>query len=208
MKRLFPLACLILLCALPLSAEESKDTDDSKNPSVENPAEQTVEYEYKMNQSGDQYLRVSIAGTFPLNFPNFTSLFDSTSKLKIGGMGTLGYHYFLTENLAVGADVGFGFNVTIGSHVLNTIPILATATFQPTAGKWEFPITLGIGMAPQIYISYHYFGMAVKGDAGAFYRVTPSWSIGIEGSYLWLPHFTAGNQAHFATAAVSARYHF
>lgn len=208
MKRILPIVCMILLCAAPLIAE---DTDNSDTPKQE----QNIQYEYKMNQPGDQYIGVTLAGSFPLNFPDFGSLFTHNSQLVIGGVGTLGYHYFLTSNFAVGGDIGFGFNVTIGSHVFNYVPILATALFQPTVGKFEFPISLGIGVAPQTYISYHYFGLAVKPAVAAYYRLTPSWSLGLEASYLFMPEFAQlyNEDAHniygqFLNIALTARYHF
>lgn|SRR5574344_1126856 len=207
MKRILPLACMMLLCALPLVAEDTKsdNQDDKQN--------QTEEIVYQMNQPGDQYISVALNGVFPLNFGN---LFTGDSKLSIGGMGTLGYHYFFTNSFIAGIDVGFGFNVTIGSHVFNYIPILATATYQPTLGKFEFPMTLGVGMAMETYIGYKYFpALVVKPEVGVYYRLTPSWSIGLDASYLFLPQFaqlydsSAHNIfGHFATAGLAARYHF
>ena len=198
---------MMLLGALPLAAEESdsKDTDEQQ--------EQTAPIVYKLNQKGDQYIYVALSGTFPLNFGNF---FTGDSQLSAGGMGTLGYHYFLTDHFAVGLDASFGFNVTIGSHVFNYIPIMATATYQPTIKNFEFPLSLGVGFATETYIGYKYFpGLVVRPEVGAYYRLTPSWSLGVAVSYLFMPQFAqlydenAHNIfGHFMTAGISARYHF
>lgn len=206
MKRILPLACMILLCAAPLIAEES-------NSGTTDETETTVEYEYKMNQPGDQFIAVSLAGSLPLSFGN---VFTGNSQLSFGGIGTIGYHYFLTENFAIGADVGFGFNVTIGSNVYNYIPILATATYQPSYKHFEFPLSMGIGIATETYIGYKYFpGLVIKPEVGAFYRLTPSWSLGADASYLFLPQFAAlyndnatNILAQFITVGIAARYHF
>jgi hypothetical protein len=208
MKRILAV-CLTLLCLAPLVAEDADNSTKTQE-------QETVQYEYKLNQPGDQYIHIALSGTFPLNFPNVASLFTGESQLKIGGIGSLGYHYFLTDSFAVGADASFGFNVTIGSHVFNFIPVLATATYQFSAGKFEFPLTLGIGVASESYIGYKYFpGLAIKPDVGFYYRLTPSWSLGAEIGYLFLPQFAElyDSSAHnimgqFVTAGIAARYHF
>jgi len=234
MKRILPLVCMILVCLSPLAAQETNSdgaTDttsaDETPAQKETPAtsdtpaqgetpaqkESPAEYEYKMTQPGDQFIFISLDGSFPLMFGD---LFTETSKLNAGGMGTLGYNYFFTSNFSAGVEAGFGFNITIGSHVFNYIPILATATFQPSFGKFEFPLTMAAGIGIETYIGYKYFpGLVLKPKIGAFYRFTPSWSLGVEASYLFLPQFAAlyDSNAHnimgqFITAGISARYHF
>src|SRR5574344_2240124 len=221
MKRILIALCMTLLCLSPLAAEDTTEADNPQETTPaegEAPAEEQApeQFEYKMNQAGDQFIYISLAGSFPLNFPSFTNLFNGTSQLSIGGIGTLGYHYFLTDSFAVGADASFGFNVNIGSHVFNFIPIVATATYQFVVNKIEIPRTLGVGFATESYIGYKYFpGLVIKPDVSVFYRLTQSWSLGFDFSYLFMPQFAElyDSNAHniygqFATAGISARYHF
>ena len=212
MKRFFTALCLAFLIIVPLSAQETP---------VETPAS-TESFDYFKTMKGDQFLRISLAPVFPLNFPDFPSLFvKDAHQLSTGGMGSIGYHYFLTDYLAVGTDVGFGFNVTIGSHVFNYVPILGTVTFQPSFKKFEFPVTLAVGFAWEAYRNYNYFpGLVVKPELGAHYRIAESWSVGVDFSYMFMPQFMAlhpdsdgstSNQnifGHFAIIALSARYYF
>lgn len=205
MKRFLPILCALILGTVPLCAQSVNSEENSP-----------ANFKYELNLKGDQYIRLSLAPTFPLNFPDFISLFKRNEhKLGIGGMGTLGYHYFLAKNLAVGFDAGFGFNVTIGSHIFNYVPLVATVTYQPSIGKFEIPITLGVGFAWETYANKNYFpGLYVKPEVGLHYRLDPSWSVGAEVSYVFMPQFmslyggTENFYAHFLDLAISARYYF
>ena len=151
-----------------------------------------------------------------MNFPDAESLFHTDKhQLSLGGVGTIGYHYFLTENIALGFDVGFGFNKTIGRHIFEYVPILFSATYQPVWKKLEFPLSLNIGFAWESCGTDNYFpGLAVKPEAGVHFRINESWSVGLEGSWMILPQFcewydTGKNYTgHFFTLAAAARYYF
>ncbi|MCH5290627.1 MAG: hypothetical protein J1D88_02560 [Treponema sp.] len=204
MKRLLSLLCVLCLCTAVLRAQDDGDEYEGT---------ESTPFSYFMNQHGDQYLRIALGASFPCGgFEG--SLFDDSSKLKIGGLGSLGYHYFLTSLIAVGADATFGFHVTIGSHVLNYIPIVGTFTFQPTFSRFEFPITVGIGFAWQMYNNYTYWpGLVIKPEAGVHFRINPSWSLGLECTYMFMPEFDYDDSSknvygQFIVASVVARYYF
>ncbi|MCR5606036.1 MAG: hypothetical protein K6F69_04370 [Treponema sp.] len=196
------------------SEDENKTDDDSELEEDDNEEENSSEeYQYeapKMNQKGDQYIRISLMGSLPINFGG---MFNDDSQLQTGGMGTLGYHRFLNSYLAWGIDLGFGYQPTIGSNIFNYIPLMGTFTFQPTIGKMEFPFTVGVGGAVENYLSETYFpGLVVKCDAGMFWRLNPSWSLGAEGSWMCMPQWYSDPKynyvGYFAEIAISARYHF
>lgn len=204
MKRIITALCLALLCFSPVFAQSS----GSEEPSFDN--------QFFMTQKGDQYLRIGLSGVFPLNFPSVDKLFTQERKLSAGGAGYIGYHYFLTNKFAIGADAGFGFNATIGKHMFHYIPVTVTATYQPSIGNFEFPLTLGIGGAWEAYNGYTYFpGLVIKPQVGVHYRPLQSWSFGGELSYMFLPQFAhlydkeAKNYlGQFAELAIVARYYF
>ena len=175
--------------------------------------EEQVEVVYNTgNMAGDQNLRIALGGSFPLSFGN---PFTDDGKMKPGGMACLGYHYFLTPEISVGADATFGFNVTLGGNIFNCVPILATVTYTPHIKNFEIPITLGIGMAWEMYNGKTYWpGLAIKPEIGLNYRLSADWSVGGEISYLWLPQFNRlysgkeNKHAQFVTISASARYYF
>ena len=209
MKKIFKSAAVFILSALicmPLTAQENDFKDEPQK-------EDLVEYVYQMNQKGDQYIKVAISAMNPIGFGN---MFEGTAKMYTGGMGSLGYHYFIKPWLIAGADIGFGFCTTIGKHIFNYIPFVATLTYQPTFRQFEFPITVGLGFATETYINYKYFpGLVLKGEVGAYWRINASWSVGADVTYLFMPQFAQlyDKEAHnilgqFVGGTIGARYHF
>ncbi|MDE6736967.1 MAG: hypothetical protein K2J50_05645, partial [Treponemataceae bacterium] len=165
MKRFFAVVCAVLLTNAVVFAQESDDDvyDDTG-------------IMMRLNQAGDQYINIALMVTFPLNFGGDFPLYRK-GQLSIGGSGMLGYHRFLTSMIAVGADISFGYHPTLGSNIFTYVPLVVNATVQPTLYKFEFPITVGIGMAMENYINRTYFpGLVLKANAGVFFRATPSWS--------------------------------
>lgn len=167
--------------------------------------EDDEEYVYMQNAPGDQFINVRIAPNFPLNFDD---------KLKIGGMVTVSYNRFLTSWLALGVEVAFGYNPTIGSNILTYIPITIATTFLPTIKKFEFPITFNVGMAVENYLSNTYFpGLVLRGGLGAYYRISESWSAGIEGFFTYMPQWYAkqpekNDFLNMASVSAGVKYHF
>ena len=197
MKRFISILFMISLCTLCVFAEEEQ---------IENPDKevQEQEYVYEPNGAGDQSLKIGLMATFPLNF---------NGQLYVGGAAELGYYRFLTNMIAVGGEVSVAYNVSIGEKPLITVPITFGGMFQPYYGKFEFPITLGIGFSSLSCQGMSYFpAFTMKATAGAFYRFTEAWSAGITGSAMWIPQWVKDSSKNdnglFATAGIIARYHF
>ena len=103
------------------SSQDENSGDDSDDG--DEYTEDDISFDLGMNLPGDQYIKIALGLCLPLNFPDFESTIKGDSQLKLGGIGSLGYHYFLTSKMAIGFDVSFGFNVSIGSHVFNYVPL-------------------------------------------------------------------------------------
>lgn len=169
------------------------------------PAENIPETEeiLAINQKGDQYLRLAITLQIPV-LPK--------KLFPVGGSGTLGYGYFFTSNFFVGGEISFSFNATDGSNILYVIPIMAKTGYQWNIGRFEIPVMVGLGGAFETYISRLYFGLAVRPETGAFFRITPDWSAGLLASVWILPQWyknTDDNRVGiFPDVSITARYHF
>lgn len=190
-KTLGILCCL--LCAGLLAAQESESEDVYIEDSV-----------YQMNQQGDHQIKIDLALQIPFR--------PSIDKLKLGGGGSLGYMYFLTDWLLIGGDVSFSYAPTIGSNQLTFIPVLFKAAAQFSVWRFEFPITVGIGPVFQNYLDRFYFGLAVKPSVGMYYRINPSWSVGLYCGLYVMPQWYMNPEYNYTAlimdAGLSARYHF
>ena len=195
MKRIVPLCCILFFCAAALFAAGKSQGDEYDDG---------TEFRYAMNGAGDQYIQISVMPSFPLNFKG---------KMYVGGAADLGYRRFLNGLFAVGGNIMVGYHPTIGSNIFNFWPVTASVTFQPSLWRFEFPISVGVGIAFETYQSRRYFpGLVVRPEIGMFYRMSESWSFGIGSVFLWMPQWYRDPAYNFdglfLTASLSARYHF
>lgn len=177
---------------------------DSEDEYTDGDYYEDEEIRLTQNGAGDQFIALKLMPLIPLNFDK---------QLSVGGALSLGYHRFLTQFIAVGADVMFAYNTTIGSNLFTVIPLTVGITFQPYIWRFEFPITLNVGAALENYLQYNYFpGLILKGEAGCFYRMNENWSFGLECQLMYLPQWysdSSKNDYYLGiTATVGARYHF
>ena len=208
MKKFIAICCTVFLFSTAVFSQEQDEDDDR------------FAVEYRMNEPGDQFINIGLMVTFPLNFGGDFPLYRE-GQLSTGGAGTIcrprcpciQVHRFLTSWFAVGLDVSFGYNPTIGENMFTYVPFVFCFTVQPTIKKFEFPITMGIGAAVESYLNRTYFpGLTLKPEAGIFYRVTPSWSFGIKGNFMYLPQWYEDSEnndhGNFSSVVIAARYHF
>lgn len=213
MKRFLALFCALFLAFSPAFADDDDQYDDiDQPPSEEEETEVVIKTSGNLNEPGDQYIKIALMMTCPLNFGGSFPLYRG-GQLSTGGAGSLGYHRFITSWWAMGLDVYFGYHPTLGENIFTYIPFVLNTTFQPAFKRFEFPVTLGVGAAMENYLSRTYFpGLILRGSAGAFFRATPSWSFGIEGDYMYMPQWyddpAYNDYGLFGSFIISARYHF
>ena len=135
MKRLLTAVCFSLMCLTPVLAQDS-ETDQIEYLQSEETEEPVFEKRnFFKTKAGDQIIRISLDGTIPLNFPSITTLFTEDKKLAGGGSGYIGYHYFITDQLAVGGNLGFGCSTTHLS--LQLLPISQVTKDLNFHFQWE-----------------------------------------------------------------------
>lgn len=192
MKRFISILLAVLLCTTYVFADDSQGD------------EYYDDYVYEQNGKGDQFIRFGLNGLFPLNFDG---------HIYAGGAIDICYYRFIGKNIALGGEATLSYNVSLGMDILYMAPFTFGAMFQPEVGKFEFPLTLGIGMGFESWANMTYFpAPAIKASAGAFYRITEGFSVGANGSLLCLPQWTDKKDESFtglfATAAIAMRFHF
>ena len=196
MKRFFSLLVIFLTFSVFLFAQEEDDNNQQYD-------DDDV-YVYAANGAGDQFLTIKLGANFPLNFKG---------QLKTGGIASIGYFKFFSENLAVGAELGASYNISIGEKVLVMLPITFGVMYQPYIGKFEFPLYAELGIANQTWQNMEIFPTLVtKASAGVYYRITDSISFGISTDFMWFPQWFKDSSKNFnglfETAEIGLRYHF
>lgn len=192
MKKIFSIIAILFIfpCMFLMADEEGDVYDDG--------------YVYEQNGAGDQFLKIDLLANFPLNFKG---------QVKTGLGLSLGYYRFISTNFAIGGDAILGYNITIGKKALVTVPLNFGVLYQPYVGKFEFPLSAGIGFATTTCQGMSYFpSLSAKAAAGAYYRFSEIWSFGISTDIYWIPQWCKDSSKNdnglFASAGLSARYHF
>jgi len=166
---------------------------------------------------GDQVFIISLGVIFPTVFINDGKIIDHHFNPPVGGTGSLAYSYFFGSHFYFGGEIGVKFNYTLGQNTVFIIPIGLRAGMQFVHRRFEFPLNLAIGVAPQRYLNLGYAGLFVKGGAAAFFRFNPDWSFGLNFDWSWYPQWPqeggkpvpAKNvDGNIVGLTLSARYHF
>jgi hypothetical protein len=201
--RTFFLATLAAVLLLPVWAQDFGEGDPNLPLESDWPDSMPELY-----SRGDKIFGISLGPILP------TVFIDKQEGVKdanigVGGGGSLAYIYFLNSHLFVGGELGGMFAFTKAENALFIVPMGARFGYQFIAGRFEFPLSLMVGFAPQTYLEKNYFGFFVKPSASAFWRFNPDWSFGLNAAWWWVPQW-ADRTVHgnFLELSVSARYHF
>jgi hypothetical protein len=163
---------------------------------------------------GDQAFGLSVGIVAPLGFvrPGGGTI---PHNMTVGGAGSLSYDYFFGSHFFVGGELLGMFASTLGRHMLIVVPINLRVGYQFVYKSFEFPLSLGLGIAPQqlrTSKSYTYLGFFMKPRASVFFRINPDWSVGVNTAWWWIPQITEDSaesvHGHFFEATLAVRYHF
>jgi hypothetical protein len=197
----------LFLLILPLAAQEE---DPGSEPDNDFPEIIWDTYVPDVYRAGDMIIHITAGVIFPTVFTG-QGMGSGSTNVSIGGVGALAYSYFLSPNWFIGVELRGMFAPTTGKNMLYIIPIGPYVGYQFTAGRFEFPIRLMTGIAPQLYLDYEYLGWIINPGASVFFRFNPDWSFGVNVQWWMLPQwpkdkrFVLGN---FLEISLSARYHF
>ena len=212
MLRKWSLLLVFLLIISALFTQDLHEEEETPAPPV---YVDTDWYEYRTNlySRGDKTFNMTLG----LIFPTLFSGLDNDIGLSIGGTGTLAYNYFLTSNIFLGGELSGMFCFTRMGNSLFIIPFGARFGYQFVLRRIEIPLSLMIGMAPQLYLGESYFGwLVLKPGASIFWRHNADWSFGLNTIWWWVPQWPKPDvdgirrnvYGNFLELTLSARYHF
>ena len=167
---------------------------------------------------GDQTFCINLGFVIPLFYLERDNGFMNT-QMNLGGMGSLAYNYFLSSNLYWGVEISGMFASTVGENMYYIVPMGGRIGYQLQLSRFEFPLSLMLGIAPQSHNQRSYFSwLFVKPGIGIFFRVNNDWSFGINSSFWWVPQLDAKTgefqdrriniHGFFIEITAGARYHF
>ena len=199
------LMMLILISGFCLSAQE---TVPEESPDDAPPDSGMVDIISAPFSRGDRNFVISLGAIIPTIFGG---LENNEHGLSLGGVGSLAFNYFITPNIFIGGELGGMFSGTRGGNMLYVVPFGARIGYQFWFQRFEIPVSLMLGAAPERYLGKGYIGPIAKGSASAFWRYNPEWSFGLNSVWWLLPQWPKnGNNAtgNFLELTLSARHHF
>jgi hypothetical protein len=169
-------------------------------------------YAPELYSRGDKIFNISLGVIFPTVFFNNGELINHNFSPPVGGTGSLGYSYFLNSHFNIGGEIAGMFNSTLGKSTVFIIPMGLRAGYQFVIKRFEIPLTLGLGMAPQRYLDLGLLGFYLRGGASVFFRFNPDWSFGLNSNWYWFPQWTRepskNTDGNIVDMTLSVRYHF
>jgi hypothetical protein len=202
---------LLLLVQGPLIfAQEEDDQDPGFEEEI--PIESDWSgYMPSLYSRGDQAFIITAGTIFPVVFlQNGAAI--THNIFAVGGTGSLSYNYWFDSHFFVGGEIGGMFGSTLRKNTFFIIPIGIRGGYQFILQRFEFPLALTIGIAPQKYLELGYFGFFVKPVVSAFFRLNPDWSFGVNTAWWWVPQWPRETEkrvdGNFIDVTLSARYHF
>ncbi len=178
---------------------------------IESPQQPEANFDYEPIRKGDQFIRIGLGVNFSM-FNFGPEGMESETNIFPGGTGHIGYTRYISSKYALGGEINFAFNSTLGGNMLFYLPMLFRATRVFTIRQLQIPLSVGVGAAFQSYNGYNYFGLMLKPEIGAYYQFTPEWSFGFSSGWNLIPQWYAdkadNRTANLLDIGASVRYHF
>ena len=165
---------------------------------------------FDLYSRGDKVFGIAVGPLIPLFFIGDSGVLDNNVG-PVGGTLALSYNYFVNSHVFIGAEVQGMFAPTLGKNMVYIVPMGLRGGYQFILGRFEIPLALMAGFAPQVYLEENYGGFFVKPSASLFWRFNPDWSFGLNTCWWWVPQWPKDGpdvSGNFLELTISARYHF
>jgi hypothetical protein len=219
MKSLGAAALVAALLLFPLSGLKAEGSivrlGDVAAPAGDSPAEALpVGDQNSPFQPGEQTVSFGLGALFPAFILPQTGA--GIDNLYTGGSFSFSYQYFVANGFAIGGNFAGAFNGTKGGLSLFTAPLGFTAAYWWTKLPLEFCVLAEAGGYLMRYSTSPSKGIIdpfAKAGAGVFWRISPGWSVGVQGNFWFVPELHYGDYADltqysgFVETALSAVYH-
>jgi len=204
---------VLLLMGFPNILAAQQNNDDSSDPAIESDWD---DFFLDLYVKGDQTFIIALGTVFPTIFLYRDKSEDAPTSPDftppVGGTGSLIYNYYLNPRLFLGGEIAGLFIHTLGGNTLFIVPLGFRVGTQYNLGKFEFPLSLSLGMCWHTYLTMGYYGLYMKAGGSAYYRATHEWSFGLTANWGWFPQWTFDRNhnvdGNFVDILFSARYHF
>jgi hypothetical protein len=189
----------------------------------ESPEKGPLTPQTRMNQRslGDQAFSISAGLIVPL----FTVLLNdipaigyqagiTDTQLTLGGMGSLTYSFYLSENVKLGLQLGGTFQWDINRNLIYMIPIAVKGSYEfHPFSRMTIPIHLALGINMTSWKEEFVIDPLIRPGFGVYFDWNVEWSFGMDITYWFIPQLNSNDErfnslGNFMDANIGAEYHF
>ncbi|MDR1057922.1 MAG: hypothetical protein LBL43_00065 [Treponema sp.] len=206
----FVLGLMFFTILLPLYAQE-EDGEEESPPEIITEDPDWEGLAPTLYSEGDKTFIITLGLLLPTYFGGDSISGNRHNLRPLGGTGSLAFNYFMSPHIFWGVELGGMFLGTRGENMFFMVPFGLRVGYQFIFRRFEFPLTLMIGGAPQKYLEKGYFGFILKPEAAVFWRFNPDWSFGFNTNWWFVPQRPKNGKnaiGNFIELTFSARYHF
>lgn len=165
---------------------------------------------------GDQTLAINLGTQIPLFYAGGPDGIASTN-LTLGGMGSLAWASYITNEFKLGIEVGGSFSFTPNRRTLFIVPFVVNAEYIFNNFPFTFPVSLGVGTSVARLEDATKFDPFLKAGGSVYWNFSSQWAFGANLKYwfipqIYLPSTPAGPDGtrfgNFVELTLSALYHF
>jgi len=160
---------------------------------------------------GEQLLQLNAGLQIPLFLLPETGY--GVENLKLGGVFSFSYQYFISRGFSIGGSISAAFNGTIGDQTVFVLPLGFTAAYWWAKMPFDFCVSGEIGAYLMRYNDHGIISPFAKLGGGALWRITSSWSLGLQSFFWFIPELHYGDYADltqysgFLETSIAAVYH-
>jgi hypothetical protein len=160
---------------------------------------------------GEQSIGLSAGLHIPMFLTPVTN--HGVQNIDLGGSFSFSYQYFLAQGWAVGGNIAASFNSTIGGSSIFTLPLGVTGAYWWAKVPFEFSIGAEAGAYMMRENGNGMFGPFAKAGGGAYWRISPSWGVGLQANLWFVPEIHYGAYSSlsqyggFVETSLAAVYH-
>lgn len=145
--------------------------------------------------NGSQRFTITAGPEFPISISlfdeggrNYVGMGDgdAKTKLSLGGYGSIAYQIFMNRYVAIGGEIGYAFNYVVNDNLLTNVPIQFKLSVIPLQGRFEIPLSFGIGFS---YLSLSSgsatLPLFASFETGFDFYFNDNWGVGIH-SGIWV----------------------
>ena len=131
--------------------------------------------------------------------PTFTYFFGSKdlkgglgegkTGMQVGGYGGISYQVFNTPYTAIGGEIGYNFNFAVDKELFTAVPFYAKYSYLPLQGKWDIPISAGLGFAYIKAYDAQLMTLYTNFEVGVTWFPGEHWGIGFNTGLWLIPEF-------------------